>query len=231
VKNILIISAVLTAAFAYSAHSANAASPAANLDFDAKHESCLEKISEDADTAYEDALIWQSEGGGRRARHCVALALSALGHPGEAAFRLEKIATAPDGGTPPMRAEFYAQAADLWLEAGEPRKAHDAASAGLKIARSNLDLRIARARAYGALGHWDFALTELTSALAFHPENAQALRVRADVHLQQNDLELAKADIERSVISDSTNIEALVLRGKINEAIRLDVPLAIEIQK
>lgn len=223
-KNILIISAVFTACLAQSAY-------AADVDFDAKHASCLEKIPEDAEIAYEDAMVWQSEGGGRRARHCVATALSALGHPGEAAFRMEKLAKAPDGGTPEMRAGFYALAANYWLDAGEPNKAHDAAGAGLKIARSHLDLRIARARAYGALGHWDFALTELTSALAFHPDNADALRVRADVHFQQNDLELAKADIESSVVADETNIETLLLRGKINEAIRVDAPLAIEIEK
>lgn len=213
------------------AHSVSAFSQAVNVDFNTKHENCLEKIHEDADTAYEDALAWQSEGGGRRARHCVAMALSALGYPGEAASRLEKIATAPDGGTPEMRAGFYAQAADLWLEAFEPHKAHDAASAGLEKARSHLDLRIVRARAYGALGHWDFALTELTSALAFHPENADALRARADVYLHKNDLELAKTDIESSVAADGTNIETLLLRGKINEAIRIGAPLAIEIQK
>ena len=215
---------------AFSLSFANSAY-AENVDFNAKHENCLEKISEDADEAYEDALAWQSEGGGRRARHCVALALSALGHPGEAASRLEKIATAPDGGTSEMRAGFYAQAADLWLDAGEPNKAHDAASAGLEKARSHLDLRIVRARAYGALGHWDYALTELTSALAFHPDNARALRARADVYLQKNELEMAKADIESSVGADDTNIETLLLRGKINEAIRIGAPLAIEIQK
>lgn len=217
--------------FAASQVVSQATNQAANVDFDTKHENCLEKITEDTETAYEDALVWQSEGGGRRARHCVALALSALGHPGEAASRLEKIAIAPDGGTPAMRAGFYAEAADLWLDADEPRKAHDAASAGLEIARSNLDLRIVRARAYGALGHWDFALTELTSALAFHPENADALRVRAGVYLQQNDLDLARADIESSLAADGASIETLLLRGKINEAIRLDAPLAIEIKK
>jgi len=227
VKNILIIRTVFVASLVCSAQSVYAA----DVDFDAKHESCLEKIFEDADTAYEGAMVWQSEGGGRRARHCVATALSALGHPGEAASRMEKIAMAPDGGTPEMRAGFYAEAANFWLDAGEPNKAHDAANAGLEKARSYLDLRIVRARAYGVLGHWDYAITELTSALAFHPDNADALRARANVHLQQNDLELAKADIESSLTADDTNIETLLLRGKINEAIRVDAPHAIEIQK
>ncbi len=217
------ISAVFVAGYSYTAN-------AANMDFDVKHESCLEKISVDAEEAYEDAMVWQSEGGGRRARHCVAIALATLGHPGEAASRLEKIATSPDGGTPEMRAGFYAQAADLWLKADEPTKAHDAASAGLEKARSHLDLRIVRARVYGAMGHWDYALTELTSALAFHPDNANALRARAGVYLQQNELDLAKKDIEDAVKADGTNIETLLLRGKINETIRIGAPLAIEIE-
>lgn len=223
-KLYVMISAVLAVGFANPAQ-------AANVDFDAKHKLCLEKIAVDADTAYENAMIWQSEGGGRRARHCVAMALFALGHVGEAAFRLEKIAKAPDGGSPNMRAGFYVEAADLWLEAGEPRRASTAATAGLKIARSDLDLRIVRARAYGALGHWDYAQTELTSALSFHPGNARALRFRANAHFQQYNLKLATADIQRSLATDGTNIDALLLRGKIKEAMRVDAPAPITIQK
>ncbi|MCF6221587.1 MAG: hypothetical protein L3J65_10790 [Robiginitomaculum sp.] len=223
-KNIFIIGAALLLGVSHS-------SQAGNVDFDSKHKLCLEKIADDAETAYEDAMIWQSEGGGRRARHCVALALVALGHPGEAAFRLEKIAKAPDGGSPNMRAGFYAEAANFWLEAGEPRKAYDASSAGLKIARSDVNLRIVRAQAYGALGHWDYAQTELTSALAFHPGDARALRFRAQSYFKQNLLKLAKVDIERSLVVNGTNIDALLLYGEIKEAMRLDAPQVITIQK
>ncbi len=194
---------------------------AQDVDFDVRHEQCLEKIADDAETAYEDAMVWQSHGGGRRARHCVAKALFALGHAGEAAGRLEKLAKAPDGGTPTMRAGFYAEATDFWLEAEEPHKALAASSAGLKIARSDLDLRILRARAYGALGRWDYSETDLTSALAFHPNNARALRYRAGAYLQQGDLTKAKADIDASIQAGDTNIDTLLMRGKINEAIRL----------
>lgn len=216
-RNIFIISTALLMGLSHPAQ-------AEEMSFDAKHKTCLEDIAKDADTAYENAMVWQSEGGGRRARHCVAMALFALGHPGEAAFRLEKIAKAPDGGSPNMRAGFYVEAADLWLEAAEPRKAYDAATAGLKIARSDLDLRIVRARAYGALGHWDYAQTELTSGLAFHPGDARALRFRAQAHFEQHNLKLAKADIERSLAANGTNIDALLLRGKIREALRLNIP-------
>lgn len=217
-KNIFIISAVLLLGLHYPAR-------AGDVDFDAKHKECLEEIAKDADTAYENAMIWQSEGGGRRARHCVAMALFALGHPGEAAFRLEKLAKAPDGGSPAMRVGYYAEAADFWLEADEPRKAFDASSAGLKIKRDDLLIRITRARAYGALGRWDYAETDLTSALAFHPGDARALHFRALARFEQDKLKAAETDIENSVAANNKDIDALVLRGKIREALRLvDLP-------
>ncbi len=190
-------------------------------DFDIRHEACLEKIADDAELAYEEAMIWQSDGGGRRARHCVAMTLFALGHPDEAAHRLDKLATSPDGGNAAMRAGFYVEAADMWLNADEPRNAYKSASEGLDIDKENVDLRIARARAYAALDRWDYAETDLSNALAFSPENARALRYRADARKRQNKLDLAKADIEKALIYDGTNIDTLLVRGEINEAIRL----------
>ena len=69
--------------------------------FDKKHKECLERIAEDSDLAFEEAMIWRSEGGGRRAKHCEAMALFALGHEDEAANRLDELAKASDGGTRP----------------------------------------------------------------------------------------------------------------------------------
>ena len=193
----------------------------ANDEFDKRHEACLEKIADDAELAYEEAMIWQSEGGGRRARHCVAMTLFALGHPDEAAHRLDKLATSPDGGNAAMRAGFYVEAADMWLNAELPRNAYKSASDGLEIDKENVDLRIARARSYAAMDRWDYAETDLTNALAFSPENARALRYRADARKRQDKLDLAKADIEKALVYDGSNIDTLLVRGEINEAIRL----------
>ena len=66
--------------------------------FDAKHKECLERIAVDNELAFEEAMIWQDDGGGRRAKHCVAMALYALGHEDEAAHRLDTLAKARDGG-------------------------------------------------------------------------------------------------------------------------------------
>ena len=190
-------------------------------DFEVRHESCLEKIAVDAELAYEDAMIWQSQGGGRRARHCVAMTLFALGHADEAAFRLDKLAKSPDGGSPEMRAGYYVEAADMWMNAELPRNAYDSATAGLKVAKKDVDLRIARARAYAAMGRWDYAEIDLTNALGLAPNDPRALRYRADARKRQNKLSLAKADIDRALIFDGQNVDALLVRGQINEAIRL----------
>lgn len=190
-------------------------------DFEARHKACLEEISDDAEQAYENAMIWQSQGGGRRARHCVAMTLFALGHADESAFRLDKLAKSPDGGSPAMRAGYYVEAADMWINANLPRNAYNSATAGLEIAKSNVDLRIARARAYAAMGRWDYAEIDLSNALGYEPNNARALRYRADARKRQNKLTLAKADIDKAMVYDGQNVDTLLVRGEINEAIRL----------
>ena len=161
-------------------------------EFDARHKTCLERIAKDNDQALEEAMIWQDEGGGRRAKHCVAMALYALGHEAEAAHRLDKLAKASDGGTPVMRADFYTEAANFWLAANEAKRAYKSASEGLAIKRDHLDLRIARARAYAALGRYDDAEVDLSSVLVFAPNHAAALRYRADAKLNQEKLGEAK---------------------------------------
>jgi len=188
--------------------------------FDAKHKECLERIAVDNELAFEEAMIWQDDGGGRRAKHCVAMALYALGHEDEAAHRLDTLAKARDGGTPAMRADFYSEAANFWLVANKPDKAYKSATDGLHIKSDHLDLRISRARAYAMSGYYEYAETDLTSVLVFDPKHAGALRYRADARFQQGRLLEAKTDIENSLAYDPTIVETALLRGRINEAIR-----------
>lgn len=190
----------------------------------AKHQTCLESIADDADEAFEDALQWRTEGGGRRANHCIAMALFALGHEEEAARRLEAIAEAPDGGTSEMRAGYYAEATQMWLDAGDGAGAYRAANKGLQRAPEDAELYILRARAYAVLEKWEFAQIDLDNALTLAPDNPHALRYRAHTKLEQGDLDGAKADIDRSTEIDIRNIDTLLLRGQINEAIRLETP-------
>jgi len=188
--------------------------------FDAKHDACLKNITEDPDLAFEEAMIWRDDGGGRRAKHCEAMALFALGHKEEAAHRLNQLAKAPDGGTEDMRADYFSEAANFWLVANLPKEAYASASAGLDLRQSHIELRIARARAYALLKRYDYAETDLTSALVFNPKHAAALRYRADARRHLGKLELAKKDIEASMEVDMTSVETTLLRGEIIESLR-----------
>ncbi len=190
------------------------------LRFDRKHKTCLEQIAIDADIAFEEAMIWKSDGGGRRARHCEAMALFALGHKDEAARRLDTLAKAPDGGNNLMRANFYAEAANFWLLSNKPEEAYNSTTAGLKLREDHIDLRIARARAYALQGQYNHAETDLTSALVFHPGHAAALRYRADARWQQGKIFEAQADIKKSLQADPDSVETALLRGRLKEAAR-----------
>ena len=190
-------------------------------EFEARHKSCLEEIAVDAQEAYELALRWEDEGGGRRAKHCVAMALYALGHEDEAAFRLDKLAAGADGGSNSTRVKHYAEAATFWLAVNEADKAYASASAGLKLEYDHLDLRIARARAYALSGRYDYAETDLTSVLTLDPAHSAALRYRADARFKQDKVAEAQKDVEAALNLDPTSVETALLRGQIREAVRL----------
>ena len=190
-------------------------------EFESRHKTCLESIADDAQTAFETAMQWRDQGGGRRAKHCVAMALFALGHEEEAAFRLDALAAGADGGPKETRVKHYSEAANFWLTANEADKAYASASAGLKLKYDHLDLRIARARAYALSGRYDYAETDLTSVLTLDPARADALRYRADARFKLEKIEDAQADIEASLDLDPTSVETALLRGQIREAVRL----------
>jgi len=211
----------LLASLVFISFSSVASATDRTAELDTQHEACLESIAVDAELAFEEALIWRGDGGGRRAKHCIAMALFALGQPDEAAHRLDLLAEAADGGSPAMRANFYSEASNFWLEAGEIERAFASADAGLKISYDHLDLRISRARAYAASGRYDFAETDLTSVLTLAPTRADALRYRADARWKQGELESALSDIETALDLDPESVETALLRGHIREDIRL----------
>lgn len=223
-----ILLSVLAGGLASVATGSNASAADLTPQLDARHKACLERIAVDQDIAYEEAMIWRDQGGGRRARHCEAMALFALGHESEAANRLDDLADSRDGGSKTMRLNFRAEAANFWLEAQEPDNAFESATQGLKYDAENADLRIARARANVMRAELDEAEAELSLLLFHHPKHSEALRYRADVRMRQSRFVAAKTDIDASLNADPTSVETALLRGHINEAIRLsDIDAAL----
>ena len=193
------------------------------LDFDARHEACLEAIAVDPESAFETALTWVGRGGGHRARHCEAMALFALGQEKEAGARLDDLATrlpTQAGGTVDRwRTDYRAAAAQSWLQSGEYDAAYMSATAALEITPADADARITRARVYFALDRVSDADVDLTTLLVFHPDHAEGLRYRADARLRQGRLDDALRDISDS-LSLETSVDSALVRGHILEAIR-----------
>ena len=85
----------------------------------------------------------------------------------------------------------------------------------------SVPLFIIRARSYFALERYQDAIMDLDSALINDPENADALRYRANVNLKQGNLNAAKKDINNSLQVNPNSIESALVRGQINESLRL----------
>ena len=182
----------------------------------------MEKIAQDAESAYQDALTWLGSGGRPAARQCAALALIELGREAEGAARLEELANAPDAGSLDARAVYLAQSGNAWLLARNPEAAVVTLTNAIKLRPNDGALRKDRARAHVMLKQWDDAGEDLNSALQLSPGgDAEALRMRALVLLKTDRLQEAWEDIDTALKLSPRDVDTVVLRGEIREAMRL----------
>lgn len=187
----------------------------------ARLEACVAKIETDPENAYEDGLAWSFEGNRPGARQCTALALIALGNYETGADRLETLATSTDGGTLEQRALYLSQAGQAWIMAGLPDAAVVSFTEALKLAPGTVDLLLDRASAFMLVEEWDKAKSDLDLALANAPGLAAAHQLRAEVHLNKKSYDLALQDVDSAMSADPKNIDTLLVRGRVREAIRI----------
>lgn len=184
-------------------------------------EACVAKIEVDPEEAYEDGLAWSYEGNRPAARQCTALALIALGNFETGADRLTKLAKSSDAGSMEQRALYLTQAGHAWMQAGAPDAAIVSFTDALNLAPGTADLLLDRATAYVVVEEWDKALSDLDLLLANLPGDALGHQLRAEVHLNKNNYELAMKDVNASLAADPKNIDTLLVRGRVREAIRI----------
>ncbi len=188
---------------------------------EARLEACVAKIETDPENAYEDGLAWSYEGNRPGARQCTALALIALGNYETGAERLESLATSTDGGSMEQRAIYLSQAGQAWIMAGAPEVAVVSFTDALTMAPGTMDLLLDRASAYILIEEWDKALSDLDLALANSPGFGPAHQLRAEVYLNKKSYDLAMRDVESAMAADPKNIDTLLVRGRVREAIRV----------
>lgn len=182
---------------------------------------CIEKADTHPTEAYEDSLAWLSSGNRPKARYCNAVALLALEKFEEGAARLEALANAPDPIALDDRALYMTQAGNAWLTANYPDAAVTAFTAALNMQRGNPELYKDRAAAYLALERWMEGVDDLNAALELVPTDPEALSMRARAHLETENYDAAMGDMQDALRQDPENLDILVLRGEIREAIRI----------
>lgn len=182
---------------------------------------CIEMVETAPEDAYEDSLAWLSSGNRPKARYCNAIALLALERTEEGAARLEALANAPDPISLGDRALYMTQAGNAWLSANYPDAAITSFSAALNMQPKNPDLYVDRGAAYLAQGRWLEGVDDLTEAIVLEPNYTEAFYLRASAFLESDNLSSAQADLEVLLEREPENIDYLVLRGDIREAVRI----------
>ena len=153
---------------------------------EARYANCMDVAARAPDKGINLALVWQNEGGGIPARHCEALGLFHLQEYGEAAARLEKIATDMRVGkdmpvrlgkrlvaSAGMLADMYGQTANAWLLADELVRAETAIDTALSLTENGssqeLEMLVDRARIAAADEDFTLALADLERVIQHDP--------------------------------------------------------------
>lgn len=169
----------------------------------AEARTCIDLVRSDPARAVASADGWRRKGGGLDAAQCGALALAALERWAEAAVAFE--ATALDAAR--LRdlraADYWVQAGNAWLAAGDAAKARkdfDAAlAAGTLPPGLAGEVHLDRARASAAAGDAAGARVDIDKALTLVPTDPFAWYLSAALARRQNDLPRAKADIAKAL--------------------------------
>jgi tetratricopeptide (TPR) repeat protein len=183
-----------------------------------RYDRCLNLVRTKPQIAFDAALAWRDEGGGAPAEHCIAVSLVGLGHYGEGAVRLDKLAHDRTAGDAGNRAALLDQAGNAWLLAGQPEDALASFSAALKLTPNDPDLLADRARAKAMKKDWAGADADLSAALTISPKRPELLVLRASARRAMGQSHQALADLEAALKLRPDYDEALVERG----ALRFD---------
>jgi tetratricopeptide (TPR) repeat protein len=168
-----------------------------------RYDGCVRAIPTDAKAAEEFAVQWQSKGGGLPARHCQALAQLELGNAAGAAQTLARAAQAAETQKAPQAADFWGQAGNAALLAGDAKGAVGHFNSAIVAAGEFAPIRTAnllidRARAQVELGNLAAARTDLDRATGLAPSEPSGWLLSAALARRQADLTRAKADIARA---------------------------------
>lgn len=188
-----------------------------------KYRNCITQVDIDARAAFNHANRWFEEGGGQAARHCQALALSALGQYDSAARLFDTLGEREDTGDAVLRAEILAQAGHAWMLQRRYESAIASFSSGIALAENRPGLQsrllLDRGLAYYESHKFDTAINDVNTILSVLPEYADAFVLRAKCQQKKQAYRQAYQDLELALTIDDGHIEALMERGYMHREI------------
>src|SRR3712207_3831255 len=107
----------------------------------ARFQSCTALVKTQPENGVASANDWLLKGGGLLARQCLGLGYTALGRWAPAATAFEQAAREAETKQDPRRSDFWAQAGNAWLAAGDAAKARAAFDAALTSTTLSPELR------------------------------------------------------------------------------------------
>ena len=164
-----------------------------------RYAACMDLATGDPSQGVAAAAQWRIEGGGMLARQCLGVAYANQKRWPSAAAAFEEAAHDAEAAKDVRAANYWAQAGNAWLAAGEHVKARAALDAAL--ASGNLrgltlgEARLDRARMLVAAGDMDGARTDIDRALEDAKADPLAWLLSATLARRQGDRVRAKTDI------------------------------------
>lgn len=203
---------------------------AARYDDYKRYGECTALVEQNAAAAFSAGLDWADQGGGVAAKHCSALALSAMGkHEAAASLFLEAADAAADGQgvqlpgmmmTAELRSQLFAQAGHSFLLADRPNDAIAPFTNAINHLAMNsptvAQMQADRARALAMAGNLEAAFTDLTVAVGILPDDPDILLLRASAARQTERPEIARKDLGHLVELRPDMAAAWIERAKLS---------------
>lgn len=182
-------------------------------------DSCAKLVETAPEKAVESANAWRLSGGGLPARQCLGLAYAALERWAPAATAFEQAAREAETARDPRGGDFWVQAGNSWLAAGEGAKAKQAFDASLATTALTPELRgevhLDRARAAVLLGDPVSARNDIDQGLVLVAADPFAWYLSSALAVREGKLDRAKADIAKGLALAPDDPDLLVQAGSV----------------
>ncbi len=176
---------------------------------------CLQRAEDLPDFAFEEAKLWEKQGGAADARLCQALALMLRGDWELAAPKLEASAQELTRDSAAARADLWSRAALSWLNAHKLDQADAAYGKALALMPDDIQILTDRAIARASAERYWEAIEDLDKVIAKAPKQAEAWLLRAQAHRILALNSKAMDDVEMALSLAPQNGQALLLRGNL----------------